>query len=573
MKLTVVALDYDGTTAHEGSLHPEVQGAVETLRRAGIAVLMVTGRRIDHLRQELDPRLFDAVVAENGAVILYPESGRHTIMGRPPSASFVQALYDRGIDVIPGQCLVEAPAHDAAVVLETIREQQLPLVILFNRSRLMVLPQAISKATGLREALRVLGLSPHNAVALGDAENDHELLSAVEVGVAVGWGSPALKEIADEIVNGSSPGAVAAYLRKLAVDRCVPPASTRRRRLLLGSTENGERFELIADGRNILIAGRPKSGKSWLAGLLCEQLVLMGYSVCVIDPEGDYTGLLEFPAVLPFGGDNPLPLIRDLVHALIDPSVSVVLNLSKMSHEQKLEYVPELLRATNAVRRETGVPHWVLLDEAHYFLSTPESASLIESKLAGYMIVTYQVSQICNAVLQSSEAILVTNEIDPREVETLRKLRAVEGSGSHWDEVLGELEIAEAALLPGATEAAGRLCRFRIAPRLTYHVRHRTKYIDVPVDDRRAFFFAEPQTREGLRARSLHEFSAALARLPVESIDGHLRGHDFSSWIREVFGDRALAERLRELETRYVLEPYAGVNEEIGTAIRERYGS
>ena len=40
-----------------------------------------------------------------------------------------------------------------------IRYLELPLVLLFNRGRLMVLPQAISKATGLREALRTLRLS------------------------------------------------------------------------------------------------------------------------------------------------------------------------------------------------------------------------------------------------------------------------------------------------------------------------------------------------------------------------------------------------------------------------------
>ena len=34
-----------------------------------------------------------------------------------------------------------------------------------------------------------------------------------------------------------------------------------------------------------VIAGDTKSGKSWLAGLLCEQLILHGYCVCVIDAE------------------------------------------------------------------------------------------------------------------------------------------------------------------------------------------------------------------------------------------------------------------------------------------------
>lgn len=32
-------------------------------------------------------------------------------------------------------------------------------------------------------------------------------------------------------------------------------------------------------------AGDTKSGKSWVTGLLCEQLILYGYCLCILDPE------------------------------------------------------------------------------------------------------------------------------------------------------------------------------------------------------------------------------------------------------------------------------------------------
>ena len=38
----------------------------------------------------------------------------------------------------------------------------------------MVLPQGVSKGAGLRAALSALRLSVHNAVGIGDAENDHD---------------------------------------------------------------------------------------------------------------------------------------------------------------------------------------------------------------------------------------------------------------------------------------------------------------------------------------------------------------------------------------------------------------
>ena len=68
------------------------------------------------------------------------------------------------------------PTGYAPRILAILQRLELPLVLTFNRSRVMVLPQAISKATGLRHAHAILRLSPHNTVAIGDAENDHELL-------------------------------------------------------------------------------------------------------------------------------------------------------------------------------------------------------------------------------------------------------------------------------------------------------------------------------------------------------------------------------------------------------------
>jgi hydroxymethylpyrimidine pyrophosphatase-like HAD family hydrolase len=49
----------------------------------------------------------------------------------------------------------------------------------------MILPPGVNKASGLVAALAELGLSPHNSVEVGDAENDHAFLSLCEVSVAV----------------------------------------------------------------------------------------------------------------------------------------------------------------------------------------------------------------------------------------------------------------------------------------------------------------------------------------------------------------------------------------------------
>jgi hydroxymethylpyrimidine pyrophosphatase-like HAD family hydrolase len=325
MKFGVLALDYDGTIAKDGVLDPDVRAAIEEVRAHGIISVLVTGRILTELRSLMgDLRLFDCVVAENGAVVAFPNAGRSTAHGHSPAPAFLEELTRRGIKFARGECVVEADAELACQILSVIREMELPLVVLFNRGRMMVLPQAISKATGLRHALRTLRLSEHNAIAVGDAENDHQLLEACEIGLAVGWGSEALKATADGVLEGQGPRAVADYIREVAKGPRLSPRQAGRRRLLLGTAESGQPMSLAVRGRNVLVAGDSKTGKSWVAGLLCEQLILQHYCVCVIDAEGDYQTLEALPGVIVLGGDDPPPRVRDITRALRYPDVSVV---------------------------------------------------------------------------------------------------------------------------------------------------------------------------------------------------------------------------------------------------------
>src|SRR4029079_2743836 len=105
------------------------------------------------------------------------------------------------------ESVIEADAQWAGPILEVIQALEQPLILVFNRSRLMIFPQASEKATGLRHAFRALRVSVHNTVGIGDAENDHDLLDTCEVGVAVGWGSAALRAVADEVIGGTGRGA------------------------------------------------------------------------------------------------------------------------------------------------------------------------------------------------------------------------------------------------------------------------------------------------------------------------------------------------------------------------------
>jgi HAD superfamily hydrolase (TIGR01484 family) len=108
MKFSVLALDYDGTIARDGSLDPDVRSAIADVRSRGIAVVLVTGRILEELRQMTGGFGFvDAVVAENGAVLAFSNENSRLI-GHPARPVLIEELRRQGIEFKVGQCVVNS---------------------------------------------------------------------------------------------------------------------------------------------------------------------------------------------------------------------------------------------------------------------------------------------------------------------------------------------------------------------------------------------------------------------------------------------------------------------------------
>lgn len=571
MRLRAIAVDYDGTIATDGVLHPAVRESIRQARQRGVVVVIVTGRILSDLRCVAGSLDFvDGIVAENGAVVSLP-NGHTTSLGHAPPPSLLTKLTARGIDYQVGRCVIELDAAFANVAISLIRELELPLAITFNRSRMMLLPDSISKSSGLRELLSVLGVSLHNALGIGDAENDHGLLNSCEYGVAVEWGSYLLKQQADYVISGKGPEAVAAYIQQVSSQLRLPFEKAGQRKLVLEVMEGQPPLEIAIRGRNVLIAGDSKSGKSWLAGLLCEQMILKGYTIYAFDPEGDYESLALLPNTVMLGGGRLLPRFKDL-KMLLPQGLSVVLNLSHLGQDEKRSYIWHYLPLVAKYRRRRGYPHRILLDECHYYLNRPDSEQLLDPELDSYALVTYRPSQLPQNIMRSVDAVIVTRLAERAEVDSVRRLVSADLTQSDWYEPLANLDITEAALLPPTEEARGEVRRFCVAPRLTQHVRHRTKYFDIPVATGSVFVFTENGRPSGESATTLRELAERVKRLASPVVEGHLRRHDFSKWIANLFGDNELAKTVRELELQHrangTVENFGNA---LAAAIDERY--
>jgi hypothetical protein len=90
---SALATDYDGTLATHGTVDEGIREALRRFRESGRKVILVTGRRIADL-SDVYPHLddFDAIVAENGALLYWPEDRREEPLAEPPPPEFVQSL-------------------------------------------------------------------------------------------------------------------------------------------------------------------------------------------------------------------------------------------------------------------------------------------------------------------------------------------------------------------------------------------------------------------------------------------------------------------------------------------------
>jgi hydroxymethylpyrimidine pyrophosphatase-like HAD family hydrolase len=237
MRYRVLASDYDGTLAHNGRVDAPIVSALERFIDSGRKIVLVTGRELLDLG-EVFPRLdlFEWVVAENGALLYRPATNEEKPLAGPPPAKFVELLQAR--DVWPlsvGRVIVATwEAHEKTVV-DAIHSLGLDLQVILNKGSVMVLPSGVNKATGLSAALKEMRVSPSAVVGVGDAENDHALLSACGFAVAVANALPALKDSADLVTAGDHGAGVAQLIdRIIATDLSEFDTKPRRHSIAIG---------------------------------------------------------------------------------------------------------------------------------------------------------------------------------------------------------------------------------------------------------------------------------------------------------------------------------------------------
>ncbi|HZZ85162.1 MAG TPA: HAD hydrolase family protein [Anaeromyxobacteraceae bacterium] len=530
-----LATDYDGTLATAARVGAETVAALTRLRASGRRLVLVTGRIFSDLAQVFpEHALFDVVVAENGGVSCRPGAAER-LLAEAPSPALAKALRARGVPFDQGRVVIATREPHDVTVLEVIRELGLELDVIFNKGAVMVLPSGVNKRTGLEAALAELGLTAHEVVALGDAENDHTLLAGAELGVAVENALPALKERADLVTRGASGAGVEEVIAGLLADDLAgldPP----RHRVALGEGAAGA-LSVSPAGTRLLVAGTSGSGKSTFASGVLEKLVEKGYQVCLVDPEGDFEG---FQGLTPLGSAERTPSVEEVVALLAEPGISPAVSLLGLPLRDRPRFLTELWPKLQQLRARSGRPHWLVVDEAHHmFPRAFDSSAALPRDPGGLLLVTVHPDRLEPEVLRTVNAAVAVGEGAAATLSAFFRSAGLPGGGP------AETQAPEQALL--WTARSGETVAFRPAQPRAAHQRHRRKYASGDVHEK-AFRFRGPDGRLDLRAQNLELFLQLADGVDDETWRFHLENGDYSRWFREAIKDEELARDAAEVE-------------------------
>lgn len=187
----------DGSVRHQQSIDASVVSEINAFAR---------GQRL-------------SLVAYSGADILTEQRNQYTdrlIAYHEPTPIEVESL----VELLDSRPMNKLIIIDTAPRINDVREELSgrldgrATLVQALADMLEILPPGASKGAGLRRLLDDLGVSPEHVLAIGDGENDIEMLQMAGIGVAVGNAMPQAKAAADYVVaSNDADGVVEAVER------------------------------------------------------------------------------------------------------------------------------------------------------------------------------------------------------------------------------------------------------------------------------------------------------------------------------------------------------------------------
>jgi hydroxymethylpyrimidine pyrophosphatase-like HAD family hydrolase len=221
-KVDALAVDLDGTLTADGRpLRSDLIDRLQELKGKGMKLILVTGRCIKEARRITGEGLFDATVAENGAVLIADGVRKNS---SPPGWDRLRAELLHHLGGGCEEIIISAEKGKLGLARRLVSGQAR---VELNKDRLMVVPLGVDKGKGLLTVLSMLHLTPEKTACMGDGENDSPMFDAAGVKIALANSVEELKSKADFVTKeGDGDGAMEAIGKLLEIGE---PRSQKRR--------------------------------------------------------------------------------------------------------------------------------------------------------------------------------------------------------------------------------------------------------------------------------------------------------------------------------------------------------
>ncbi len=268
--IKLIVIDLDGTLLNsQHKLSDLTAEAIQKAQAQGIQIMLATGKT-RHSGEAIIKRfnLTTHGIYLQGAAVHLHDGGIHanTTLNPEVARRIITFAEDRGFDVAAysGQRILARTVSPAAKELNSLYHEPMPeavgplqnilastpinklLVIKQDDPRkiralrwqlsmqinpkearmtqalpdmLEILPPNISKGAALKHLLKDLGIRPEEVMALGDAENDLEMIEMAGIGVAMGNAIDLLKDAADYVVSSNDEDGVAEAIERFALKK------------------------------------------------------------------------------------------------------------------------------------------------------------------------------------------------------------------------------------------------------------------------------------------------------------------------------------------------------------------
>ncbi|MDF7627608.1 Cof-type HAD-IIB family hydrolase [Lactobacillaceae bacterium L1_55_11] len=265
-EIKIASIDIDGTLLNDNrEITPAVKQAIADAEAKGVKVVITTGRPLSGVKKILDELGMDGddqyVITHNGGLI-ESASGKRTLFRAELSlaqfkmiqdfmdahdtyvqvesadraytidhkigywASYENVLVDLPLQVFENldemahvefiKAIAMANKDDLdkvqADVPASIKDDV--AVVRSTAQNLEFMNKTASKGNALMALAKELGVNPKDTLAIGDQENDHSMIEAAGIGVAMGNAVPGIKAAADVETTDNNHDGVAEALKK-----------------------------------------------------------------------------------------------------------------------------------------------------------------------------------------------------------------------------------------------------------------------------------------------------------------------------------------------------------------------